>query len=222
MSTLIAENLTKRYGSGESAVSALGGVSFEAKSGEVVLIMGPSGSGKTTLLLLLGTLLRPTSGRVIINGQETSKLSNHELPRLRLKEIGFVFQHFNLLSALTAEQNVMVPLLAMGISKSAARSKAREFLKRLGLEHRMTSLPQNLSGGEEQRVAIARAMANNPSIILADEPTANLDSKTGHEIVELLRKGAKDENKCVVIVSHDPRIKDIADRIINIEDGRIS
>lgn len=222
MSILQATKLTKSYGTGESRVVAVDGVSLAVKPGEVVLIMGPSGSGKTTLLLMLGTLLQPSSGQVVINNQVVGKLWRHQLPNLRLNEIGFVFQHFNLLAALTAEQNVMAPLLANGIPKKDALRRAQELLSQLGLARRMTSLPANLSGGEQQRVAIARALINNPSLILADEPTANLDSKTGREIVRLLQKSAKQDAKAVVIVSHDIRIKSIADRIITIEDGKFT
>ncbi len=221
MNVITAQNITKIYGTGESKVTALDDVSLNVAAGEVVLIMGPSGSGKTTLLLVLGTLLHPDSGVVTINEQNVHELSNRDLPGLRLRKIGFIFQHFNLLSALTAQENVMVPLLIAGVKSSQTKKKAGELLKRLGVAKRAGSLPQNLSGGEKQRVAIARAMVGSPSILLADEPTANLDSKTGHEVVEILYKYAKEEGKAVVIVSHDQRIRDIADRVVLIEDGKL-
>lgn len=221
MSTLQTKNLTKTYGFGHTKVVALEDVTFSVKAGEVLLIMGPSGSGKTTLLSLLGTLLKPTSGSIVVNDREINRLSQQQLPKWRLKEIGFIFQHFNLLSALTAQQNVMVPLLANGWPIAKAAERARELLETLHLANRAGNVPANLSGGEQQRVAIARALANNPNIILADEPTANLDAKTGKEIVELLASLAKQERKALVIVSHDPRIQEVADRLLVLNDGKL-
>ncbi|MBU6389488.1 ABC transporter ATP-binding protein [Patescibacteria group bacterium] len=221
MSILIAENLTKVYGRKGARLVALDQVSFEAKSGETTLIMGPSGSGKTTLLLLLGTLLCPTAGRVLLDGRSLSDLKVGDLSSARLQTIGFVFQHFNLLASLTAIQNVMVPRLAAGLGKKEAERQAAVMLDRFGLAKRQHALPADLSGGEQQRVAIARALMNSPTLLLADEPTANLDSRTGHEIVQTLSRTAKEEGKIVIIVSHDPRIQDIADRVISLEDGKI-
>ncbi len=217
-----AERLTKIYGSGRTAVKALNDVTLHIKKGEVVLMMGPSGSGKTTMLLIMGALLRPSRGLVLINGKEITKLTERELPGLRARELGFVFQNPNLLSALTALENVEVALNLAGVKGAKARSRAEKLLGGLGLGKRLDHLPDELSGGERQRVAIARALANDPSIILADEPTANLDSKTGRVIVRLLRRIAREEGRSVVIASHDPRIKEFADRTLWLEDGRLS
>jgi putative ABC transport system ATP-binding protein len=221
MNVLALHKVSKTYGSGHTAVHAVDQVSLKVTAGQVVLMMGPSGSGKTTLLSIMGTLLRPTSGTVTINDRIISGLSEQQLAHFRLREIGFIFQGFNLLSALTAEQNVMVPLLAAGRSNTEASQKARVLLAKLGLKERLGSLPKNLSGGERQRVAIARALANNPQLILADEPTANLDAARGHEVAQLLRRIAKDEGKAIIVASHDPRLKSLADRVITIEDGRL-
>ncbi len=217
MSLLSLEGVTKVYGKGHTAVKAVRGVSFDVNAGEVVLIMGPSGSGKTTLLSIIGGLLKPTSGVVKIKDTEVTGLSEKELPRIRLKEIGFVFQSFNLLSALTARENVEV------IFNLAGKKDGRidDLLEKLGLKERVDHRPAKLSGGEQQRVAIARALALEPDIILADEPTGNLDSKTGHEVISLLCNIACDEGRGVLIVSHDRRIADIADRIYWLEDGKI-
>ena len=219
--SLEVKNLTKVYGQGHTAVKALDDVSIKVNAGDILLIMGPSGSGKTTLLSMIGTLLKPSSGSISINNQTVTDASEGQLHSLRLKEIGFVFQNFNLLSALTAEQNVMIPLVASGYNKKQAAQKAKELLTKLSLQHRLHNIPKDLSGGEKQRVAIARALANEPNIILADEPTANLDSKTGSEVMELLCEIACTENKAVIIVSHDQRLKTVARRIITIEDGRL-
>ncbi len=216
---LRVEDLTKRYGSGTAEVAAVKGVSLEVASGEVVLIMGPSGSGKTTLLSMLGALLRPSEGSIRLNGTVLTALSERDLPRFRLREFGFVFQDFNLLSALSALENVALVAEMAGLPRKEARLRATEILKELRLDKRLQALPEQLSGGEKQRVAIARALINNPSLILADEPTANLDSSTGHEVSRLLRHIAKEQGKSVLIVSHDTRIQDIADRVLWLEDG---
>lgn len=221
MNMLSLEHVTKVYGTGHTAIRAVDDISLTVAQGEIVLIMGPSGSGKTTVLTMVGSLLRPTSGRVMIKGQNIAAISETKLPIFRLKEIGFIFQSFNLLSALNAEQNVAVPLIAAGQPLSKALGKARELLERLGMGGRRDHLPKNLSGGEKQRVAIARAISNEANLILADEPTANLDSKTGHEVTQLLCSIACEENKSVVIVSHDQRLRDVAMQIYTIEDGRI-
>lgn len=222
MSAIRLQHITKQFGTGHTEVKAVQDVSLTVKPGEIVLIMGPSGSGKTTLLSIMGTLLHPTTGSIALDGQDITKLSRQALSKLRLKQIGFVFQSFNLLASLTAEQNVMVPLLASGASTRDARRKAREVLATLGLGERLRNLPQDLSGGQKQRVAIARALVNEPRLILADEPTANLDSKTGRDVANLLSDIACRENRPVIIVSHDPRLKDFARRIITIEDGKLT
>ena len=211
--------ITKTFGVGHTEVRALNGIDLEVKKGEVVLIMGPSGSGKTTLLSIGGGILKPTSGKVILNGEEINSMNEETLTLKRLKEVGFIFQQFLLLAALTAKENVQVVGEFAGNPIGAAE-KSEEVLKRLGLAERMNDIPANLSGGEKQRVAIARALVNDPDIILADEPTANLDSKVGHEVMELLREVAKKRGKSVLIVSHDNRIRDIADRILWLEDGK--
>jgi putative ABC transport system ATP-binding protein len=225
--TLQINHVTKRYGSGSTEVTAVRDVSLSVRPGEIVLIMGPSGSGKTTLLSMLGALLKPTEGTIQLNGLAVSSLPENRLPDIRLKQFGFIFQDFNLLSALTAVENVAIVAELAGVKAGDAKRKAVSLLTDLGLGERLHFLPEKLSGGEKQRVAIARALVNDPSLILADEPTANLDSKIGHEIMRLLRGIAKDDpaknsgtgGRSVVIVSHDQRIKDIADRILWLEDG---
>ncbi|MCL5292179.1 MAG: ATP-binding cassette domain-containing protein [Actinobacteria bacterium] len=218
-SVIEASNLTKKYGEGETEVTALRNVSLEVKRGEVVLIMGPSGSGKTTLLSILGALLKPSSGSVSLGGEDIAVLSESELPDVRLNHLGFIFQDFNLLSALTARENVEVVLNLAGVKGAEARKRAEAFLTDLGLGERLDFRPEKLSGGEKQRVAIARALANEPDILLCDEPTANLDSKIGHDIIRRLQQIAKNQRKSVVIVSHDARIKEHADRVLWLEDG---
>ncbi len=219
-STLNISNVSKRYGSGATEVTAVKGVSLSVAPGEIVLIMGPSGSGKTTLLSMLGALLKPSEGIIQLNGDEISSMAENRLPDIRLRQFGFIFQDFNLLSALTALENVAIVAELAGAKNGTARKKARDMLIDLGLRDRLNFLPEKLSGGEKQRVAIARALINDPTLILADEPTANLDSKIGHEIMRLLRRIAKEQGRSVVIVSHDQRIKDIADRVLWLEDGQ--
>jgi putative ABC transport system ATP-binding protein len=217
--TLQITHVTKRYGSGSTEVTAVRDVSLSVRPGEIVLIMGPSGSGKTTLLSMLGALLKPTEGTIQLNAVAINTLAENQLPDIRLKQFGFIFQDFNLLSALTAVENVAIVAELAGARAGEARRKASSLLTDLGLGERLNFLPEKLSGGEKQRVAIARALVNDPSLILADEPTANLDSKIGHEIMRLLRHIAKEQGRSVVIVSHDQRIRDIADRILWLEDG---
>jgi putative ABC transport system ATP-binding protein len=219
-STLQVTNVTKRYGFGTTEVTAVHDVTLSVAPGEIVLIMGPSGSGKTTLLSMLGALLKPTEGKIHLNGDVISDLAENRLPDIRLRQFGFIFQDFNLLSALTALENVAIVAELAGSKNKAAREKAKTLLTDLGLAERLNFLPEKLSGGEKQRVAIARALVNDPALILADEPTANLDSKIGHDIMRLLRKIAKEQGRSVVIVSHDQRIKDIADRVLWLEDGQ--
>lgn len=217
---LSARGVVKTFGEGPTAVSAIRGVDLDVYPGEVILVMGPSGSGKTTLLSIIGALMKPTSGQVWLESQEITKLSERRLPDVRLRHLGFVFQDFNLLSALTASENVQVVLDLAG--SRGARKRAEELLTDLGLGERLHHKPADLSGGEKQRVAIARALANEPAILLCDEPTANLDSKIGHDIVTRLRGIADEQGRSVVIVSHDERIKPHADRILWLEDGQFS
>ena len=217
--TLQISHVTKRYGAGSTEVTAVRDVSLAVSPSEIVLIMGPSGSGKTTLLSMLGALLKPTGGTIQLNGTTISALEENRLPDIRLKQFGFIFQDFNLLSALTALENVAIVAELAGAKSGEAKRKAASLLTELGLGERLNFPPEKLSGGEKQRVAIARALVNDPRLILADEPTANLDSKIGHEIMRLLRNIAKEQGRSVVIVSHDQRIKDIADRVLWLEDG---
>ena len=219
-SGLQVEHVTKRFGSGDTEVVAVKDVTLSVQPGEVVLIMGPSGSGKSTLLMMLGALLKPSEGTINVDGLDVSSLSERKLPDVRLRLFGFIFQDFNLLSALSVQDNVAFAAELTGLSRKAAREKAAALLTELGLGHRLRFPPDKLSGGEKQRVAIARALINDPALILADEPTANLDSSHGHETMRLLREIAQKRSRSVVIVSHDARIKDIADRVLWLEDGQ--
>lgn len=218
-SVLRGEHLVKVFGSGHTEVRAVDDVSIDIVRGELVLIMGPSGSGKTTLLSMLGALLKPTSGRVVIDGVEISGLRESELPDVRAHRVGFVFQAFNLLEALTVEENILFPARLVKGDQSAARTRADELIERLDLRDRRNALPRTLSGGEKQRVAIARALINEPPVILADEPTGNLDSANGQEVLMLLYDVARDLGRSVILVTHDPRVEEVADRILWLEDG---
>jgi putative ABC transport system ATP-binding protein len=213
-------NLTKRFGVGETEVVAVRNLSLDVAPGEVVLIMGPSGSGKSTLLLMLGALLKASEGTITLNDVELTALSESKLPDVRLRNFGFIFQDFNLLSALNVQDNVAIAAELAGLSHGEAQAKAAALLTNLGLGRRLHFSTDKLSGGEKQRVAIARALVNDPTLILADEPTANLDSRHGHDTMRLLRDIAKEKGRSVVIVSHDERIKDIADRVLWLEDGQ--
>lgn len=216
---LRAVDLRKTYGVGDTAVHAVGGVSFAVDPGDVVLVMGPSGSGKTTLLSMLGGLLRPTAGDVVVNGRSLLSMNARELPKVRAESIGFIFQSFHLLQALTVEENILFPARIAGRDLPTARGRARELAGRLGVDHRLGARPRELAGGEKQRVAIARALINEPPLVLADEPTGNLDSSRGQEVVMALREVARDDGRAVVIVTHDQRVEDIADKILWLEDG---
>ncbi len=218
---LDASGLAKVFGNGSSPVRAVDGVDLRVRHGELLLIMGPSGSGKTSLLTMIGGLLRPTSGVVRIGGHDITSMKESELPEMRRHLVGFVFQTFNLLESLSALENVEIALNLAGVRGRQARDKARRLLTDLGLGTRLDFKPRSLSGGEKQRVSIARALANDPQILLADEPTANLDSKHGHDVVVLLRDIVRKQKRSVVIVSHDHRIREVADRVLWLEDGRI-
>jgi len=220
-SILSTHDLTKRYGSGAAAVMAVDDVSLEIAPGEIVVIMGPSGSGKTTLLAMMGGLMRPTSGEVRIGDTEIWSLSESELPKIRAHRIGFIFQAFNLLDALTVEENILLPAQLAPGGIAAAKGRMEELVARLGLADRRRAHPTSLSGGEKQRVAIARALINRAPLILADEPTGNLDSHKGMEVGMILHDLVRDEGVSVVVVTHDPRVEDIADRVLWLEDGRI-
>jgi len=214
-------DIKKTYRSGKLAVPALSGVSFDVRKGEFLTIFGPSGSGKSTLLHILGGLDRPDTGDVLIDGTKVFKLGDNELAELRLSKIGFVFQFFNLLPRLTALKNVELPLAIAGISDKETSERATQMLKFVGLETRGDHRPHELSGGEQQRVAIARALITSPAIILADEPTGNLDTKTGREIVQLMKNLNEERKQTFIVVTHDPRIAEEADRTIHLADGLI-
>jgi putative ABC transport system ATP-binding protein len=216
-----AHGIVKELGQGAGKVRALKGVSLELQAGELTLLMGPSGSGKTTLLSILGCILTPTEGTLSIAGEATTGLSPEGLADLRRRHVGFVFQSYNLFPTLNAIENVRLALDVRGEKYADCVVKAETALREVGLGHRLRSFPGNMSGGEQQRVAVARALATKPSIILADEPTAALDSENGHAVMELLSDIAKDESRAVLAVTHDPRTHAYADRIIRIEDGRI-
>jgi putative ABC transport system ATP-binding protein len=213
--------LGKTYGDGAAAVRALHGVDLDVKPGEVLLLMGPSGSGKTTLLSIMGCILNATEGSLQVDGREIVGLPESRLPDIRLEHFGFVFQGFNLFPALTARENVEIALGLKGIRSSAARKQAAALLERVGLADKLNSYPADMSGGQKQRVAIARALAGDPPILLADEPTAALDSTSGHTVMEILSSLARERDRAVVIVTHDSRVLDYGDRIAHIADGRI-
>ncbi len=214
------EDVTKVYKMGEVEVRALDGVSFAIQRGEFLAIMGPSGSGKSTVMHLLGCLDRPTSGRMVLDGLDLLKASDNQLAEIRNAKIGFVFQQFNLLPRESALRNVETPAIYAGMKRSERVRRARELLERVGLGDRLFHFPSQLSGGERQRVAIARALMNDPAIVLADEPTGNLDTKTGEEILTLFRNLHK-EGRTVVLVTHDRRVAEYASRILHMQDGRI-
>jgi len=216
-----AEELLKRYGTGEDVTYALHGVSFVVEKGEFVAIIGPSGSGKTTLLNLLGALDRPTSGKVLIDGIDVSKLSNSELATIRNRKLGFVFQDFNLISRMSAIENVELPLLIEGVPKEKRREFAMSLLKRFGLGAKADRNVNKLSGGERQRVAVARALGNDPAIVLADEPTGNLDSKNTDLMLDFMKQLNTEFGKTVIIITHNPEVANRTQRIISIRDGRI-
>ncbi len=218
---LVLDRVSKVYGDGASAVVAVREVSMELQGGRFVLLMGPSGSGKTTLLMLMGCLLKPTRGRLFLFEHEVSALDERTLPFLRRRYIGFVFQTFNLFPALTAMENVELALNLKGINGREAQRRALALLARVGLRDRLHFLPRDLSGGEKQRVALARALAGDPPILLADEPTGMLDSRTGRQIVELLADLARVEGRLVFMVTHDQRVRDLADDILFMEDGSL-
>ncbi len=214
-------NLTKTFGAGTTLVRAVDNVSFSVKEGDIILIMGPSGSGKTTLLTMLGLLLTPDSGKIYFEDKDITSLRENEYADIRANVIGFVFQSFNFMRSLTVLENVSIVLELLGVKEKEAKEKGKKILKSLGLAHRLNYDVMDLSGGEKQRVSIARALMADPKLILADEPTANLDSVSGHNVMELLRDVAKKENRAVIIVSHDMRLLDIADRVLWLEDGEI-
>src|SRR5579863_1470396 len=219
---IAVRQLTKNYAEGSAGTLALRGVDLDVQAGELLMLMGPSGSGKTTLLSIMGCILTATAGSVRIAGREVVGLSEKELPALRLEHIGFVFQGFNLFPTLTAGENVELMLDLKGVSVAKAKKRAQELLEQVGLSEKYASFPADLSGGQKQRVAIARALAGDPGIILADEPTAALDSHTGRNVMQMMSDLAHQRGRAVVIVTHDSRVLNFADRIVRIEDGAIA
>jgi putative ABC transport system ATP-binding protein len=215
------ENLTKVYQMGEDEVRALSGASFTIEKGEMVAIMGPSGSGKSTLMSIIGCLDVPTSGKYAIDGVSVENMEDSQLAEIRGRKIGFVFQQFNLLARTSALENVMLPLTYAGISGKERQKRAMEALDRVGLADRVHHAPNELSGGQQQRVAIARAIVNQPAILLADEPTGALDSKTGEEVMELFQRLHREQGQTVILVTHDPHVARHTDRIIKLSDGHI-
>jgi putative ABC transport system ATP-binding protein len=216
---VVARDLTRRYGEGETAVDALRGVSVDVNKGKLTAVMGPSGSGKSTLMHILAGLDKPTSGSVTVAGTEITTLKDSELTKLRRDHIGFVFQFFNLLPMLTAEENIRLPLSIAG--EKPDKEKFAQLIDSVGLADRLSHRPSELSGGQQQRVAIARALVSQPEVVFADEPTGNLDSKTGTEILELLRHSVADMGQTIVMVTHEARAAAIADRVLYLADGQI-
>lgn len=219
MEILKVENLTKVYGKGENEVRALNGVSFSVEKGDFVAIIGPSGSGKSTLLHTLGGVDRPTGGKVLVNGQDVYSRSDEQIEVFRRREVGLIYQFYNLIPVLNVEENMSLPVLLDG--RNVNRDRLRELIRELDLVGREKHLPNQLSGGQQQRVSIGRALMNSPSIVLADEPTGNLDSKNSHEIVELLKRMNREYNQTLIMITHDESIALQARRIIAIEDGKI-
>jgi putative ABC transport system ATP-binding protein len=218
---VVCRQLTKDFGEGETRVRALRGVDLEVRSGEMTLLVGPSGCGKTTLISVIAGLLEPTSGDVRVLGARQSELSKSQQVAFRRDNIGFVFQQFNLLPALSAVENAAVPLLIAGWKHRAAMHRAGEILEQLGIGHRLKSLPSQLSGGQQQRVAIARALVHRPRLLVCDEPTSALDHQSGHTIMELLRKTALEVDRAVIVVTHDNRVFEFGDRIVEMDDGHV-
>ncbi|WHY57178.1 ABC transporter ATP-binding protein [Peribacillus simplex] len=218
---LIFENVSKIYGEGDNKVTALDNISLNVRAGEFVAIVGPSGSGKSTFLSIAGALLSPSKGRLLLNDEDITTLSPKELTRVRLEKIGFVFQSSNLVPYLSVRDQLLLLSELIGKRDKKTMKKADELLSHLGLGHRADHLPEALSGGERQRVAIARSLMNDPEIILADEPTASLDSKRGRDVVEMLAHEVKSRNKAAIMVTHDERMLDLCDRVVNITDGKV-
>jgi putative ABC transport system ATP-binding protein len=215
------KGVTKDYRLGKTTVHALRGLDLRVEKGEIVALMGPSGSGKSTLMHILGALDAPTDGSAALEGDDLATLTENQLVTMRGRKVGFVFQTFNLIQTLSAQRNVELPMIFQGVPKRRRSQRARDLLTKVGLADRMNHKPNELSGGERQRVAIARALANDPEILLADEPTGNLDSETGAAILELLKHLSEDEGKTMILVTHDPDVAAIADRTVKLRDGRV-
>lgn len=218
---IVVKDLVKTFGEGVNSVKAVDGICLTVEPGEILLIMGPSGSGKTTFLSMLGGLLKVDSGQILLDGGELTELSQSALADIRASKLGFVYQAFNLLEALTVKENILLPTTLIKQDRSQVIQRCEHLVNQLGLAHRLDAYPKTLSGGERQRVAIARALINQPKVILADEPTGNLDSQSGQEVLMLLHDIARDQGVAVLIVTHDSRVEEIADRILWLEDGKI-
>jgi len=218
---LEAIDLAKTYQTGGQEIRALDGLSLQVERGEFIAIMGRSGSGKTTLLNMIGCLDSPDSGRVFLEGQEVSSLPRAQLPRIRREKVGFVFQHFNLIPTLMALENVMLPLKYAHVSRAASREQAVEMLKAVDMERRMIHRPSELSGGEQQRVAIARALVNKPAVVLADEPTGEMDTQTATTILELMQRLNRERQQTFLVVTHDPLVAEHAKKVVRLKDGKI-
>jgi len=218
---VVLEKIEKAFRIGESSVSVLKGIDLRIARGEFVALMGPSGSGKSTLMNIVGCLDRPTGGRYVLQGKDVSKLSEDQLAGVRRKELGFIFQTFNLIGRISVLKNVEMPMVLCELSKNERRARALELLKNVGLEHRVDFSPINLSGGERQRVAIARALANDPEIIIADEPTGNLDLKSSDEVMKIMNHLNR-EGRTIIMVTHNPEITENCSRVIRLRDGRIA
>jgi putative ABC transport system ATP-binding protein len=218
---IACRDVKKVYGSGNAEVHALRGVNLDVYPGEITMLVGPSGCGKTTLLSVIASILRPTSGSVVALGTELTRLTSWRRTAFRRQNVGFVFQQFNLLPALTAAENAAVPLVIQGYSKRDALAESKTLLTKIGMGERMNNLPGQLSGGQQQRVAIARALVHHPHLLVCDEPTSALDAKTGHTILELLRSVAIEGDRAVIIVTHDSRIFEFADTLAHMDDGHI-
>jgi len=219
MTILKAQHIEKSFDDGRETISVLRGIDFQAQRGEIVALEGPSGSGKTTFLSILGCILTPSKGELVIDGQQVDR---RRLAEIRRRSLGFVFQQFNLFPALSALENVEYSLNVKGVAGAKAHAEAERVIEAVGLSERKNFLPRDLSGGQKQRVAIARALAGNAPILLADEPTANLDSQVGAQVLDMFRGLAKDENRALVIVTHDPKVRTVADRVVKIQDGRLA
>lgn len=221
MNVLETKDVTKVFREGREEVHVLNGVSLDLKRGEIVALEGPSGSGKTTFLSIVGCILSPSSGQVFVDGEEVDNAKPEHLPEVRKRSIGFIFQQYNLFPSLTALENVQYALKIKGRNGKKARREAEQALENVGMRDRMHFLPRDLSGGQKQRIALARALAGGPPLLLADEPTANLDTQLGGQVIELFRKNAKEQDRGVLIVTHDPKVRTIADRVLQIRDGRL-
>lgn len=216
------ENVWKIYKLGEIDLSVLRGINLEIQPGSFVTIMGPSGSGKSTLMYLIGLLDAPSEGKIFLESQDVSEFSEDKLAEIRGQKIGFIFQQFNLLQNLTALENVMLPMIFQGVPEEKRKQKAKELLKSVSLDERIGHKPAEMSGGEQQRIAIARSLVNDPEILIADEPTGNLDSSTGKTVMEILTKLHKEQKKTIVVVTHDPNIAHYSQNIVHIQDGQIT